>query len=189
MKDSFRTFDVDLKEPLRAYPRIFIIQLRQDDPSKNTSAKMRKFGYARPTSASRIPRDSIVLNPFAERVLLPSDRETALRNGLVVIDCSWAHAEEVFSYRYKGIQRKLPALIAGNPTNYSRLGSLSSLEASAASLYIMNFQEIAMKMLTLYKWGETFLTLNKDALDEYAKAQSYEEISSVERSYFAALLS
>ena len=169
-------------------PRVYILELKQDDPAKNTSAKMRKFGYARPTTASRIPRDSIVLNPFAESTLLPSDMETVMKFGLVVIDCSWVHANEVFSYRYKGKQRKLPALIAGNPTNYARLGSLSSLEATAAALYIMGFKDLAKKMLSLYKWGDTFLTLNKDPLDEYSQAHTQEEVSSIEHSYYSAAI-
>ncbi|MCL4517688.1 MAG: DUF367 family protein [Thaumarchaeota archaeon] len=186
MKDSFGTSNVVGK---RNSPRIYVIELKQDDPSKNTSAKMRRFGYATIVSAARIPRESIVLDPFSELILLPKDGEAALRFGLVVVDCSWAHAEQVFSYRYKGIHRKLPALLAGNPTNYSRLGSLSSLEASAAALYIMNFKEQARKMLSLYKWGETFLTLNIDPLEEYSRAESQDEISSIERSYFSRLLS
>jgi pre-rRNA-processing protein TSR3 len=165
-------------------PRVFVLELKQDDPSKNTSAKMRKFGLAQPTTPSRIPREAIVLNPFSDLVLLPGDRSFALRYGLVVIDCSWVHAQEVFGRRFRGLQRRLPALIAGNPTNYSKLGALSSLEATAACLYIMGFQEFATKMLSLYKWGETFLLLNNDPLEEYSRAESQEQVKEIEDSYF-----
>lgn len=165
-------------------PRLYILELKQDDPAKNTSAKMKKFGLARSTSASRIPRNSIVLNPFAEEVILPSDRNSLITYGLVVIDCSWVHATEVFGHHFKGVQRKLPALIAGNPTNYSKLGSLSSLEAAAAALYVTNFQEDAKRILSLYKWGETFLTLNKDALEDYSKVETMSQMSEIEKSYF-----
>jgi pre-rRNA-processing protein TSR3 len=171
-------------DEIRTLPKLFILELRQDDPAKNTSAKMRKFGLARPTSASRISREAIVLNPFSELVLLPSDKQNVLSQGLVVIDCSWVHAKEVFSRKFNGLQRRLPALVAGNPTNYSKLGALSSLEASAASVYIIGFKEFASRLLSLYKWGDTFLSLNKDPLEEYSLAESQEQIREIEESYF-----
>ena len=74
-------------ERRRNTPRIYVIELKQDDPSNNTSAKMRRFGYATIVSPARIPRESIVLDPFSELTLLPKDGEAALRLGLVVIDC------------------------------------------------------------------------------------------------------
>jgi pre-rRNA-processing protein TSR3 len=173
-----------MSESEREVPRIFTLELRQDDPSKCTSAKMRKFGLAVSTTRSRIPPAAIVLNPTAENVLLPSDRANAIRYGLVVIDCSWNLAGGVFRQRFKGEQRKLPLLLAGNPTNYSKLSSLSSIEAVAASLYIMGFREKAAAMLSLYKWGPTFLSLNHDALEDYAASSDYDKIRNVERSYF-----
>jgi pre-rRNA-processing protein TSR3 len=173
-----------MKSTASGNPRIFTLELRQDDPSKCTSAKMRKLGFARPISVARIPEHSIVLNPFAEKVILRSDSDNALRHGLVVIDCSWVKATRVFERKYKGEQRKLPALIAGNPTNYSKLWNLSSVEAAAAALHIMNFYDAAFRLLRIYKWGETFLTLNRAALDDYSQADSEEEVVEIEKSYF-----
>jgi pre-rRNA-processing protein TSR3 len=163
---------------------VFVLELRQDDPAKNTSAKMKKFGLAKPTNAARISRESIVLNPFSELALLPNDGTNVASHGLVVIDCSWVHATEVFSRKFKGLQRRLPALLAGNPTNYSKLGALSSLEACAASVYITGFKECANRMLSLYKWGDTFLSLNRDPLEEYSSARTQEEVRQIEESYF-----
>lgn len=165
-------------------PRIFTLELRQDDPAKCTAAKMRKLGFARPITLSRIDKYSIVLNPFASKILLRHESENALKHGLVVIDCSWVKAPKVFEKKCSGVHRKLPALIAGNPTNYSKLWSLSSVEAAAASLYIMNFYVAAQRLLRIYKWGETFLTLNQAALDEYSQAESEDEIRELEKSYF-----
>jgi len=71
--------------------------------------------------------------PFAEIVLSPEDRSS---KALLAIDCSWNLAKEVFFKRIGGKHRRLPALLAANPTNYSKLGILSSVEAVAASLYI-----------------------------------------------------
>ena len=74
--------------------------------------------------------------------------------------------------------------MAGNPTNYSKLNSLSSLEAAAAALYIAHFEDYAKRFLSLYKWGSTFLTLNQDALKDYANASSQQEILDLEKDYF-----
>ncbi|MHB8566122.1 MAG: DUF367 family protein [Nitrososphaerales archaeon] len=166
-------------------PRIFTYEMRQDDPAKCTSAKMRKLGFARSIPISRFPVESIVLNPAGKIPVFKEDRSSALKGGVVVVDCSWAHAPEIFRRtQYKGLQRRLPALLAGNPTNYSKLDSLSSLEAVVGALYIMNFYDYAMRLLSIYKWGDTFLTLNQDPLDEYSKANSVDEIFKLEGEYF-----
>jgi len=145
---------------------------------------MIKFRLARPIRIRDVRKESIVLNPFAESILSQTDREIALSGGLVVVDCSWVNAANVFSGRLRGNQRKLPTLMAGNPTNYAKLNSLSSLEASAAAFLVMGFDEAADRLLSLYKWGPTFLSLNKDALAEYAHAMSQDEILGIERSYY-----
>lgn len=170
-------------------PRIFTLEFHQDDPAKNTSAKMRKFGFASPIRKERISMNSIVLNPSALIVVSKQDRVTAQRHGLVVIDCSWSLVDSVFALHFKGIQRKLPALLAGNPTNYAKLGKLSSIEAVAASLYIMDFKHLAEKILSIYKWGPTFLSLNHDSLEDYSRAGSIEEIVKLEKSYFPQAVS
>ena len=165
-------------------PKLFTIELREDDPAKCTSAKMTKFHLARSIRTNQISKDSIVLDPFAPEILTKNDQVIGLKGGLVVIDCSWVNAIRVFKRRVNGNKRRLPALMAGNPTNYSKLNSLSSLEASAASLYIMDFQDFAKRLLSLYKWGDTFLSLNVDALIDYSKASSQEEIRNIELDYF-----
>lgn len=163
---------------------LYTLELHQDDPTKCTSAKMRRKGFSRQIRLAQISRDSLVLNPFADETLLRSDCSIASRHGLVVIDCSWVKASDVFKWRIKGVQRRLPVLLAGNPTNYSKLSSLSSIEAMAASLYIMGFFEAARRLLALYKWGTTFLTLNREPLNEYTNANSFQQIKEIEHSYF-----
>ena len=168
-------------------PKLFTFEMHQDDPSKCTSAKMRKLGLARQLSKGAIRRDSVVLNPSGPEPVSRVDRTLAMSGGVVVIDCSWAHAEEVFETRFKGIQRRLPGLLAGNPTNYSRLGALSSVEAMSGALYIMDFKELSRRLISIYKWGETFLTLNQDALNEYSEADSIEKIKRIELEFFPML--
>lgn len=169
---------------LESPPGLYTLELHQDDPSKCTSAKMRKLGFSHPITLNRISRESVVLNPYADVTLSKSDTSAANRGGLVVIDCSWTKALDVFERRVMGIQRKLPALLAGNPTNYSKLSSLSSVEAMAASLYILGFFQGARRLLSIYKWGETFFTLNQEPLKDYAAAASAQEIKEIENSFF-----
>jgi pre-rRNA-processing protein TSR3 len=174
-------------EVLNREPRVFTVEFRQDDPAKCTSAKMAKFQLATPIRENHIPHDAIVLDPFADSVLSSTDSDLVKLHGLVVIDCSWVKASTAFSrgkHHYKGNARRLPALLAGNPTNYAKLHSLSSVEAAAATLYITGFKAQARRLLSIYKWGDTFLSLNQAALDDYASASNAEELTAIEKDYF-----
>jgi len=131
-----------------------------------------------------IPRHAIVLNPFAVSFLLPSDREVAMRHGICAIDCSWENVESVFRRRFSEHERKLPTLLAANPTHYSQPNTLSSLEALAGALVIFGVNEQASRILSLFKWGQTFLTLNEEPLRDYANAKNEEEMKEIQESYF-----
>jgi pre-rRNA-processing protein TSR3 len=78
-------------------------------------------------------------------------------------------------------------MLAGNPTNYAKLGKLSSAEALAGALYILGEQELAEKMMGKFKWGHTFLELNVGLLNDYACAESPERVSELEKEYFPQL--
>jgi pre-rRNA-processing protein TSR3 len=174
------TLSLDEDSPVK----LFTVEFHEDDPAKCTSAKMAKFRLARRIRMNQISSRSIVLNPFAPEIILHKDRSIIESGGLVVIDCSWVNATPHFNRGINGNQRRLPLLLAGNPTNYSKLGALSSLEASAASLYITGFQKYCARLLSLYKWGDTFESLNRDALKDYSMASDLEEIMKIELDYF-----
>jgi pre-rRNA-processing protein TSR3 len=165
---------------------IFIYEMRQDDPRKCTSAKLVRFQIGRRIlDARNFSKKAIVLNPTSETALIKQDYELPSRYGLIVIDCSWKRAGSVFhQYRFKGEQRSLPLLLAGNPVNYGRLAVLSSAEAIAAALYVFGDIPGATKVLSLFKWGQTFLDLNHEPLEEYKRAESREEIGEIEREFF-----
>jgi pre-rRNA-processing protein TSR3 len=164
--------------------RILALQMGQDDPKKCTSAKLCRMKLATPIpNARRIPRDAIVLNPSVEEVFSLKDRPN-LKHGLVAIDCSWKYAEQVFNRRFKGLNRRLPILLAGNPINYAKQGKLSSAEAVSAALYIAGYIEHSKRIISLFKWGPTFLTLNHDPLEEYRLAETSEEVRKIEDEYF-----
>ena len=147
-------------------PRVYVLLLRQDDPLKCTASKLARLKLATAMHKVRqIPRRSLVLDPSASHLLVPSDRPTTSTYGIVAIDCSWEKADEVFGIHLPGEGRCLPTLLAANPVNYGKPRKLSSVEALAASLYIMGFKETAAKLLASFKWGGTFLTLNQQPLN------------------------
>jgi pre-rRNA-processing protein TSR3 len=160
-----------------------IYMLHQDDPFKCTAAKLVKFRLASPVKF--ISRTTIVLNPFSETPILKYDQTVA--DSVCAIDCSWERVDEVLKHQRlaaQGILRRLPAMLAANPTNYAKLGKLSSVEALAGALYILNEKELAAKMMDKFKWGHTFLELNADLLDDYADAETEEQVAELEKEYF-----
>ena len=163
-----------------------IYMLHQDDPFKCTAAKLVRFRLASPVKF--ISRTTIVLNPFSEAPILKYDQTVA--DSVCAIDCSWERADEVLKHQRlaaQGIARRLPVMLAANPTNYAKLGKLSSVEALAGALYILNEKELAAKMMDKFKWGHTFLELNADLLDDYADAETEEQVAELEKEYFPQL--
>ena len=164
---------------------IFALEMSQDDPAKCTARKMIHMGLAKGVGRKFHASDStIVLNPYAHRAVSPLDSDA---KGILVVDCSWNQAQEFFFKRLGGKHRRLPTLLAGNPTNYARPGMLSSLEALAATLYIIGEVEEARMFLNLYKWGPTFESLNAEPLEAYRGCRSEDRVLQREREYFPRL--
>ncbi len=159
--------------------------MKQDDPKKCTSAKLVRLGLASQVyHVSRLSKHSVVLNPFCQEVLTRIDKIQSERCGLVAIDCSWEKVQGIFTRNFPGSNRRLPLLLAANPTSYSQISRLSSLEALAASLFILGFKDKAMQLLSIFKWGHTFYSLNSTLLEEYQKATSGQDIQRIEHEYF-----
>jgi pre-rRNA-processing protein TSR3 len=164
---------------------VFALEMGQDDPTKCTARKMVNMDLAKGVSRKFHASDKVVvLNPWAHRVLSPPDRGA---KSVLVIDCSWNQAQEVFFRRLGGKHRRLPILLAANPTNYSRPGVLSSLEAVAATMYILGEVEEARRYLSIYKWGPTFLTLNEEPLEAYRRSRTEGKVLQAQREYFPHL--
>jgi pre-rRNA-processing protein TSR3 len=168
----------------RRSPRIMVYDYHQDDPSKCTSAKLQKFHLIQQLRSLRqIPRSAIVLNPSSNHTLSFQDRNSIEQYGLVGLDCSWNLSEDILQNSIKGENRRLPTLLAGNPTNYSIRGRLSTAEALAAALVITGFEKEAHRLLAVFNWGDTFLTLNKEPLEKYSSTPA-DEMSKQEQEYF-----
>ncbi len=147
-----------------------VYEYHQDDPKKCTGLRLIHLRYAdRLRSPRQIPRHAIILNPAATRILSPSDTSLGENHGIVALDCSWNLAQQVFKHTFHGENRRLPFLLAGNPVNYTSLGKLCTVEALAAGLDILGHTEQSNQILSLFKWGPTFHTLNRELLDTYAE--------------------
>jgi len=164
--------------------RIVVYNARQCDPKKCTALKLKRHELVRQVSQLRfLPKRAVVLNPFSERAFSPADRERIENHGLVGLDCSWEHAEKVLLKHVRGTSRCLPILIAGNPVNFGKPTKLTTAEALAAALYIAGFEEEASQLLSIFKWGHTFLDINQERLETYARAKDSTEIVQIQRRF------
>jgi len=166
-------------------PRIYVVALSEDDPSKCTAEKMLRAGEARRIRASKIHPRAIVLNPYSATRISPKDRMLAEKGGIVVVDASW---RKLTPNRFKriirrGEPRSLPYLVAANPVNYGVPRALSSIEAVIASLYILGYRSDAFRISGLYKWTHHFIELNREPLEEYSRAADADQIRRIESLY------
>ncbi len=143
------------------------------DPRKCTVKKLERAGLVRIVKKiSQIPRNTLLLDPTAEQALSPADKFV---KSITALDCSWEVLDtgSVSSWR---IRRALPFLMAANPVNFGRPCKLTSVEALAASLYILGESEQATKLLGCVSWGKRFFEVNKEPLELYVTAKDSAEI-------------
>ncbi|MEM2901705.1 MAG: DUF367 family protein [Candidatus Bathyarchaeia archaeon] len=164
--------------------KLYVVRLGQDDPRKCTSVKLLKFKLASPVRLNRIPRKSILLDPTSSTILTAKDGINVRVGGLTAVDCSWKNVNLFLEKRLRGLRRRLPYLLAANPINYGKIGKLSTLEALAAALYMTNHIGLAGRLLSLYKWGETFLQLNLYPLESYRRCETLSEVERMEKDIF-----
>ncbi len=160
---------------------LVIYSADQCDPKKCTGRKLARFKLARLTKRMNDLRHYIVLSPFSEKALSPEDKGA---RGIAALDCSWAHAEEVFQ-RMKLKTRALPYLVAANPVNFGKPFQLSTVEALAAALVILGEPAKAEEILAKFSWGHVFLELNREPLQEYASAKSSAEVVKIQGEYLS----
>ncbi|MFW9994521.1 MAG: DUF367 family protein [Candidatus Odinarchaeota archaeon] len=163
--------------------RLFIYHANQCDKKKCSGFKLIKFKHRFEPAIktipvykmTKIPRSTVVLNPLAEIFLSPADASIVYQSGITVLDCSWNQAEEIFKRKFPYI-RKLPFLIAANSVNYGVPFKLSTVEAVASALIITGFKEHGDQLLSLFKWGNSFQTLNAEPLRDYTACKDEEEV-------------
>jgi len=167
-------------------PSLHVYHKFEDDPKKCTSSKLLRFGLLRNIYPRQFNNKCLVLNPFSSEVINPADHYLELRK-IVVIDCSWKKINNTFNKKMRGINKRLPILVAGNPINYAKPSALSSVEALSACLIIIGYDDHAKELLSKFKWGDTFLNLNEELLNCYQNADNEQEILKIEKEYFPHL--
>ena len=165
--------------------KLIVYHANEDDPKKCSAKKLAKFGFAKlETNIRKTPKDTILLNPFAKKSISKEDLLSAKKHGILAVDCSWKNAETSFDFLdNRNHSRALPFVVAVNPVNYGKALKLSTLEAFAAALYILDEVEKAEEILNLYKWGPNFLVLNKEPLEDYRRAKTSEEVIEAMKQY------
>ena len=165
--------------------KLIVYHANEDDPKKCSARKLQKFGFVELlTNIRKTPRNAILLNPFAKKSFSKEDIDFAKKNGIIAVDCSWKNAENSFEYLDKrNYSRALPFVVAVNPINYGKALKLTTLEAFAAALYILDRTKQADNILKIYKWSPHFLELNKEPLEDYRRAKDSKEIIKLMKQY------
>ncbi|MCK5631559.1 DUF367 family protein [Candidatus Bathyarchaeota archaeon] len=168
-------------------PNIVVYHAKQCDPKKCSGLKLSRHNLIRLVHRLRgIPRGVVILNPLSAKAFSPADRPRIETRGLAALDLSWKHADVMPRFlRLRGASRCLPYLIAANPINYGLPTKLSTVEALSAALFIAGFKTESDRMLSLFKWGQSFRSLNEESLLAYSKAVDSEQIIELQKEFMA----
>ena len=176
-----------MEQPANEAPNLLVYHANQCDPKKCTGIRLGRMSKAKIVKdMRRIPRSAIVLNPISEIALSPADRAAVVKSGLVALDCSWKQAKDIFHRARQGEQRSLPYLLAANPINTYKPIKLSTAEAMAAAVYILGMKDLAEEIMSIFKWGPSFLTLNREWLDAYMSCSTCGEVVAVQKEIMEA---
>ncbi len=164
--------------------------LAQDDPKKNTAVISSKRGDIKlHKKISTLPKKGIILEPLCGKIFGPEDHDilTKKNGSLVGLDCSWKHIESSVDkvMRQTRLQpRMLPLFLAANPVNWGKPGKLSTVEALAAATYLTGNKDQATSLLSAFRWGQRFIELNFEPLEEYSSAKSSKELVNLQFEFF-----
>lgn len=154
----------------------------QCDGKKCSGRKLARLGYVKVLGLNS-KGSGIVLSPSGTATVSPADKDIVLKQGLSVVDCSWARLDEVPFGKLRGEARLLPYLVAANPINFGKPVKLSCVEALAGALFICGIPEVAFLILNKFKWGITFYNMNKELLDMYALCKDGNEVIQAQNRY------
>jgi pre-rRNA-processing protein TSR3 len=165
--------------------KVTVYHAEECDRKKCTTFKMAKNGKFKIVyQLNQLPRGAIVLNPFAKKSVSPEDRKIVDKRGVTALDCSWRKVKgSAVMFKTSKYHRSLPFLVAANPTNYGRPSILSTAEAIAATFYIVGLRDIAEDIMSHFKWGPHFLTLNKELLEAYSRAENSADVVNVQNEF------
>lgn len=170
--------------------QVHSLWLAQDDPKKNTAVLSSKRGdITLHKRVNTLPKKGIILEPLCGKIFGPEDHNliTHQNGSLVGLDCSWKQIEssvEQVMRRTRLKPRMLPLFLAANPVNWGKPGKLTTIEALAAATYLTGNREQASKLLSGFRWGERFIELNYEPLEEYSSAKSSADLVELQFEFF-----
>ncbi|XP_028776510.1 ribosome biogenesis protein TSR3 homolog isoform X2 [Neltuma alba] len=157
----------------------------QCDIKRCTGRKLSRFGLLKELRVSN-GFGGIVLSPVGKQCVSREDYPLIKKKGLAVVDCSWARLDDVPFVRLRcSAPRLLPWLVAANPVNYGRPCELSCVEALSAALTICGEEETANLLLSKFKWGHAFMSLNRELLKAYSECENSSDIISVQNAWLS----
>ncbi|CAL5323901.1 unnamed protein product [Camellia sinensis] len=157
----------------------------QCDAKRCTGRKLSRFGLLKELRVNN-GFGGIVLSPAGSQCVSKEDYILIKRKGLAVVDCSWARLDDVpFTKLRCAAPRLLPWLVAANPVNYGRPCQLSCVEALSAALIICGEEETANLLLSKFKWGHAFLSLNREILKAYSECENSADMISVQNAWLS----
>ncbi|GJN30572.1 hypothetical protein PR202_gb18886 [Eleusine coracana subsp. coracana] len=158
----------------------------QCDAKRCTGRKLSRFGLLKELRVTN-GFGGVVLSPVGTQCVSKEDNPIVHGKGLAVVDCSWARLSDVPFVKLRcGAPRLLPWLVAANPVNYGRPCQLSCVEALSAALIICREEDTAHLLLGKFKWGHSFLSLNRDLLKAYSRCENGSEIINVQNSWLSS---
>ncbi|MGM0405202.1 MAG: DUF367 family protein [Thermoplasmatota archaeon] len=162
--------------------QLYILDYRECDPKKCTARKLLDNDMAKKIlHESDLGKGGIYLTPLTDKAFSPEDKEYCEEGGIRALDCTWTEAEKKLPVYDNS--RALPYLVAANPVNYGKPMQLTTVEALSAALYILGEEEQAKEILAKFNWGEQFLKLNKEPLNEYQQAENSKEIVDIQMEF------
>jgi rRNA small subunit aminocarboxypropyltransferase len=176
----------------RAPLRLLVVLAGEDHPKACTGRRLLHWGRVVEVSGRQWgATPPVVLDPYAPTPLSTADLPAAKRGGLLVVDCSWNRLSERGTFPgedrrvpFRGVRRRLPLLIATNPQHYGRAAQLTTVEAFAAALSVLDRGDEARHVLDGFAGGEPFFEVNRERIDRYRAARSAADIGDAERSLF-----
>ncbi|KAJ9442293.1 Ribosome biogenesis protein TSR3 [Diplonema papillatum] len=155
----------------------------QCDARRCTGKKLQRMGKLN-TLRLRQAFMGVVLSPNGKKTVSPEDRACVEKNGVGVVDCSWARLDDVPWKQMKmGPERLLPFVVAANPVNFGKPMKLTCVEAISATLYITGYKDLAADVLEGFSWGRHFLELNGEVLERYSQCKDGEEVIACQAEY------
>ncbi len=130
----------------------------------------------------------VIMSPVGRSSVSAEDADLIRAKGLAVVDCSWNKLDDVPFGRIKGrAPRLLPWMLAANPVNYGKPCKLSCAEALAAALWICGEKDNARAIMSRFKWGHSFFSLNNELLEMYAACSDAHEVIEAQNRYLESL--